>query len=458
MTFIDSLQQILPKDNVLTTELDRYLFGRDASMYESIPQAIARVQTHDQILQIVQLCNQTNTPIVPRGAASGLTGGAVALDNALVLDLSAMCKIIDIDTENLVATVEPGVVIDDLNLELAKYGLFFAPDPGSSAFATVGGAIAENAGGMRAIKYGVTRDHILALTCVTGAGETINTGSYCMKSVAGYDLTRLLIGSEGTLAIITSAVVRLLPLPPIVRTMLVGFASNADALNCAQVLVRNGIIIRAMEFIDSNCLAIVRKAKPHRLLDNDWQSVLLLEEDGIHTGAVQLQLERVKELCMANKAIEIVEAQDARESADLWQVRKRISSSLFTLYPLKISEDIAVPRNRLYDAVMLTYKLAEKYQVWMGCYGHIGDGNIHVTMMIPIDDKEWHSRAEQLVDELMIEVVRMRGTITGEHGVGISKRKYLPLEVDKPALDIMRAIKKVFDPNNILNPKKIFED
>jgi glycolate oxidase len=364
-----------------------------------------------------------------------------------------MNKIIEIDTDNLFAEVEPGVITAALQTAVEKHGLFYPPDPASLKFSTLGGNVAECAGGPRCVKYGVTKDYVLGLEVVLPSGDIVQTGAKTMKSVAGYDLTSLLVGSEGTLGIITRIYLKLLPMPEARRTMQAIFPSMDAAAKTVSEIIRAKIIPSTLEFIDQaaiRCVEDYLKAG----LPVHAEAILIIEVDG-DCEVVDKYAVKIEQICMQGGAEKVKIAQTAQEADELWKVRRSISASLLKLNPHKINEDITVPRSRVPDIIKTIREIAQRYNLINVNFGHAGDGNIHTNFMINRDDHDELERAEKAVSEIFCATVAYGGTISGEHGIGIAKAPYLPLEVGEKGIEIIKRIKRAFDPNNILNPGKI---
>lgn len=447
------LERIVGPENVLTAPEDLVAYSYDATRLEALPWAVVRPGSSHQISDIVLLANKERFPIVPRGAGSGMSGGSVPIKSGVALSLERMNRILEIDEDNLIAVVEPGVVTADLQHEVEERGLFYPPDPASSAFCTIGGNIAECAGGLRAVKYGVTRDYVLGLEIVLPTGEVIKTGARTMKSVAGYDLTRLFVGSEGTLGIVSRAVLRLLPLPESVSTMRAFFTDVITAVSASMRVASSRIIPRALEFVDSHAL----KAASQYLgqdIPSGAGSMLLVELDG-PKGLVEQETVAVSSILKGLGAIEIQSAFDAKGREMLWKARRAVSPALYAVRPKKINEDIVVPRSRLADILVKIDEIASRHGLLIVNFGHAGDGNIHTNIMI---DEAETEKAEAAVREIFKTVLEMEGSISGEHGIGLTKASYLPMEIGMDSLTVMKRIKKALDPNNIMNPGKIFPD
>jgi glycolate oxidase len=405
----------------------------------------------EEVSLVLKMANSEGFPVVPRGAGTGFSGGSLPVGGGVVLSFERMRNILEIDTENMVAIVEPGVVTWDLQQAVEKLGLFYPPDPSSLKFSTIGGNIAECAGGPRAVKYGVTRDYVLGLEAVLPTGEIINTGVRTAKGVVGYDLTRLLVGSEGTLGVVTKAVLKLLPLPETTTTMLALFPDLRDAARATSAIIRARIIPSTLEIMDSVSIKCVEGFAKTGL--PEAEALLLIEVDG-HKAAVETEAEAVRRVCLENGAGEFRTASDRNEVKDLWKARRAVSAALYKARPGKINEDIVVPRSRIPDLVDGLRGISERHGVLIASFGHAGDGNIHVNIMH--DRKSQAEAALAAAEDVFRLAVGLGGTISGEHGVGSAKSRYLDMELKPDAIAAMKRIKEAFDPKGILNPGKIF--
>jgi len=451
------IARALSRDRVSSSPEVKITHGYDGSMLRGKPDLVVWPETTDEVSAIMKIAYANGVPVIARGAASGLSGGSVPESGGIVVDFLKMNGVIDIDPVSGTSMVQPGALVDDLQAALAPHGMFYPPDPGSSAFSTIGGNIAENAGGMLAVKYGVTRDSILALTCVLADGTIINTGSRAHKCVSGFDLTRLICGSEGMLALITEACVKILPLPKFTSTILAHFATESDALNAAALVCAEGVIPRALEFIDGKCIDVLISQNTSAPVDRRARALILCETDGATRDSADGEMAiavAILEKCGAGM---IARAKNEDERANIWNARKTLSSALFNVAPVKISEDICVPRSKLAEFVECTHVEAEKRELFYINYGHVGDGNLHSTIMLADRKPETLAPAEELVEFIFKHAIKLGGTISGEHGIGITKRKFLHLEVGKREIELMKEIKKLFDPKGILNPGKQFE-
>jgi len=415
------------------------------------PDLVVLPRTAAEVAAVLRLATEHRFPVVPRGAGTGMSGGSVPVRGGLVLSFERMNRILEIDEPNRMAVVEPGVITGDLQAEVASRGLFYPPDPASHQFCTLGGNIAECAGGLRAVKYGVTRDYVLGLEVVLPTGEIIETGSRTLKNVAGYDLTRLIVGSEGTLGVVTRIILRLLPQPESVRTLQALFSDIRTAARAVSRIASGRILPRALELIDSGAIRAVESFLKQDV-SGGAGAMIITEVDGPAT-ATSGEIETLAEVCREAGAVSVKLARDKDEQDRIWKFRRSISPALYTIKPRKINEDIVVPPARVPDIIAEVQEIAKRHGLLIVCFGHAGDGNIHTNIMLEESERP---RAELAVQEIFAAVLRMQGSISGEHGIGTSKAAYLRLEVGAQALEAMKRIKLALDPNNILNPGKIF--
>ncbi len=441
-------------EHLITDRARMAEYASDATKLEFMPDAVVFPGKTEEISKILGLASKNGFPVIPRGAGSGMSGGALPVCGGLVMVMGRFDRILTIDRENLIAKVEPGVVTADFQREVEAVELFYPPDPASLKVSTIGGNVAECAGGLRAVKYGVTRDYVLGLTVVIPTGEIINTGVETMKGVAGYDLTRLIIGSEGTLAVITGITLRLLPRPAARKTMVAIFPDISSAAKTVSGIIRNKIVPTILEFMDRLCLYCVRE-EMGLPIPKQAGAMLLIEVDGDRI-LVEKDALGIRELCGRGGALSFEAASSAEEADRLWEARRNVSPSLYKLRPYKINEDVVVPRSRLAELTAYLEQLGEEYGIPIAAFGHAGDGNIHVNMMLDKGNPEEEKNAEVLVRSLFRKVIEMGGTISGEHGIGITKAPYLGMEIPDAGLQLMFRIKKAFDPRGILNPGKIF--
>lgn len=448
------LQNIVGKTNCSREAADVVCYAYDASSHNFLPDAVVFPDTTEEVRDILMLAGREPFFVVPRGSGSGMTGGSLAAKGGVVLVTSRLNKILEIDRDNFTARVQPGVITATFQAAVEQEGMFYPPDPSSADFSTLGGNVAECAGGPRAVKYGVTRDYVLGLEAVLPSGDIINTGVRTAKGVVGYDLTRLLAGSEGTLAVITAITLKLLPLPAEVRTMTVVFDNVRTAAETVSGIIRRGIIPRTMEFLDDASLQCAERSCQTGL-PTDAGAMLILEVDG-SPAENAAALKSLTTVCREHGAVDVTVAADHQAAETLWRARKAISPALYAFAPDKINEDIVVPRSRIPEIVEKIKQLRQETGLMMAGFGHAGDGNIHVNIMLDRSDEKQSAAAGRAVDALFDETIRLGGTISGEHGVGISKAAYLHKEVGPAEIKLMQAVKKVFDPQGILNPGKIF--
>jgi len=455
---LKKLQAIVGAKHLATAREDLMCYSYDGTGMEYMPTAVAFPGSAAEISSIMELANQDRFPVIPRGAGTGMTGGALPVEGGLVLVMSRLDRILEIDVENQVAVVEPGVITGQFQAAVRKEGLFYPPDPASRDFCTMGGNVAECSGGPSAVKYGVTRDYVLGLEVVLPDGRLMHTGVRTAKGVVGYDLTRLFIGSEGTLGIITRIVVRLLALPSHKNTYLVLTDSLRLAARLVSEILKSGILPNTLEYMDQTALQVVNDYLPLELVQNT-RALLLIEVDG-DENSVEDQGKKLLRL-LANRQsypgiLEVRQAHDAKEVDDLWKARRSISPAAYKLRPHKISEDVVVPKTKIPQLVQFTEELSRELGIVILTFGHAGDGNIHVNIMVDKDNPEEYQKGQTAKRLLFEHVMSLSGTLSGEHGIGITKAPFLSLEIDATSLALMQKIKSVFDPNNILNPGKIF--
>ncbi|GAB7388863.1 glycolate oxidase subunit GlcD [Bacillaceae bacterium] len=449
------LVAILTDKYFLDTNEALLTYSYDATpMYQAMPDAVVFPGSTEEVSAIMKVAGKYKIPIVGRGAGSNLSAGTVPVHGGIVMVMTRMNKLLEIDEENLTATFEPGLVTKTLHQQVEARGLFYPPDPGSMVVSTLGGNIAECAGGLRGLKYGTTKDYVIGLEAVLPSGEVLTTGGKLTKDVAGYDLTKLLVGSEGTLAIITKATVKLLPLPESKRVMLAMFRDMHAAARTVSRIIAAKIIPSTLEFLDNATIRVVEDYA--RIgLPRDMEAILLIEQDGPE-AVVERDLQKIAAICREEKAAEIKVAQSEEEGAELMTARRSALSALARLKPTTILEDATVPRARIAEMVEQINRIAQKYGVTICTFGHAGDGNLHPTCMTDARDKEEIARVEEAFAEIFAAAIRLGGTITGEHGVGLAKAPYLEWKVGKTGVEVMRGIKRAFDPDNIMNPGKLF--
>ena len=452
---LKELEGVVGQDNLLTSRANLVCYSYDATGQSFMPDAVVLPANTGEVSEIVRLANKYRQPLIPRGAGSGFAGGSVPVKSGIVIHLSRLNKIIEIDTENLIAVVEPSVVTGTFQEEVEKLGLFYPPDPASLKFSTIGGNASTGAGGPRAVKYGVTRDYILGLEVVTPTGEVINTGGKTVKMATGYDLTRLMIGSEGTLGIITKLIIRLIPLPEGKKTMTAFFKTAEDAARSVSGIITSRIVPTTLELLDKNTLACV-KENLGMDLPEETSAMLLIEIDG-DPLILDRQAGKIRDACLKNRSIEFNVAANKEEADSLWKARRGASPSMLKFWPGKISEDIVVPRNKIPDMIKRLDTIADKHSLTIASFGHAGDGNLHVNIRVNKKSIEEMRRAEEAIKDIFKATVELEGAISGEHGIGMSKAPYLKMQLSETEIGMMKAIKKALDPNNIMNPGKIFE-
>ncbi|MDD5330976.1 MAG: FAD-linked oxidase C-terminal domain-containing protein [Sulfuricella sp.] len=449
--FLDSLRGIVGAANLFTDPVDCYAYAYDNSRKIFPPQAVVFALDTGQVRDIVRLCNRHRVPLTPRGRGTGTAGGSLSEQGGVALSLERMRNIVRVDPANRVIVAEPGVLNQEIQAAARPHGFFWPPDPSSSAYCSIGGNLATCAGGPHAVKYGVTRDHVLGLQAVTGSGEIVRTGCYTTKGVVGYDLTRLIVGSEGTLAVITEATLKLTPLPQAVGGIAAHYADIARCAEAIAAIMAQPHIPSALEFLDGAALDLVRGRHPG-LLPADSRAMLMIEVDG-GEAEVADSARAIREAC-ANPGL--IAAETVADPARLWAVRKALSPLLRDIAPKKINEDIVVPVSRLPELLQGLGESSRKYRIANVNFGHAGNGNIHVNLLVNPDDADEMRRAEACLDEVFDLVLALGGTLSGEHGVGREKRAYVGREIDAPTMELMKQVKRAFDPNDILNPGKLF--
>lgn len=456
---IQKLKEIVGKDHVYTGKADLFCYTYDGSFSQDkpvMPGVLVLPGSTAETSEVIKLAASYGIPVIPRGAGSNLSGGTLPTTDCIILQMTRMNRIIKIDKRNMIAVVEPGVINGKFQKELAKHGLFYPPDPASLEFSTMGGNVAECAGGPRGVKYGVTRDYVLGLEVVLADGTILKTGAATMKSVAGYDLTRLIVGSEGTLAVITQITVKVLPKPEAEQTVLVAFADLDQTSDTVVEILARGIIPASFEFMDKVCVENIESYIPSGL-PLEAEAVLLIEVDGPQK-LLQEQIAEIEKICREKGAIQIRSASSVEERDKLWQGRRGVFGAFARNYATILAEDVTVPRDKIPEAVRKVRELGEKYGIQTAVIAHAGDGNLHADILTDERNKEEMERVNQLLAELFQAAVDLGGTITGEHGIGLSKAPFLPLESGVEGMRVMKAIKEALDPQNILNPGKMFGD
>jgi glycolate oxidase len=454
---LDEIKRIIgDQSRVLWEEHDLYSYSFDASFGTYLPDVVVQPITTEEVARLVKFANQYKIPITPRGHSTCLSGGPLPVQGGIVCDMSKMNQKLVIDEEDLVAIVSPGVLTSQIHKAAEKKGLMYPPDPSSSGVSTIGGNLAENSGGPRGLKYGVTKDYVIGLEVVTPEGEVIRTGGRTVKNVTGYDLTKLIVGSEGTLGIITEAILRLIPKPPASETLMAIFDDLVDSGRAISKVLSSGILPSKLELMDQASIAAVENYEPCGL-PTDAEAILLIEVDG-HPHAVADEITSVREICKQVGAREIRMAQNDKERQELWKARKLVSPAIAKIKPTKISEDATVPRSKIPDMFKRLKEIRTKYNIDLVVFGHAGDGNLHPNIIADKRDKEEMRRVEQAVSEIFAAAIELGGTLSGEHGIGTMKAPFMEMELGTVGVEMMRRIKKAWDPNNIMNPGKIFPE
>lgn len=422
------------------------------------PDVVVKPKTTEEVSQVLKIASELKIPVTPRGAGTGLSGGALPVYGGIVLTLEKMNRIIEIDEDNLCAVIEPGVVTERFQTEVESRGLFYPPDPASRGSCMMGGNLAECSGGPRAVKYGVTKDYILGVTAVLPNGNIIKHGGKLLKNVTGYNLTQLLIGSEGTLAVITEIVVRLIPLPKFRQTLLAPYSDLESAAATVAAIFKAGLIPSACEFMENDAIKASEAQLGIRLPFSDAASLLLIEVDGNEMSVLESERDRICEVTVENGALDVILADTAEKQKEIWRIRRATGEAVKKLSIYK-EEDTVVPRYALPKLVSEVKRIAGHYGLKTICYGHAGDGNLHVNILkMDLSDEQWNHQLPGAIEEIFQATVKLGGTLSGEHGIGYSQKRYMPIAFQAHELDLLKAIKKAFDPEGILNPGKLFPD
>ena len=456
---IQKLSEIVGKDNLYTSLEDLYCYTYDASFVKAdLKQDLAGVAVYpgdtEEVSQILQLANLEKIPVVPRGAGTNVSGGSISIGDCIVLVLKRMNKILEIDRKNLMAVVEPGVITGHLQSKVQEIGLFYPPDPASLAISTMGGNVAECAGGPRGVKYGVTRDYVIGLEVVLPTGEVITTGGKTIKNVTGYDMTKLFTGSEGTLCVITKIIVRLIPLPEAKNTMMAVFAEIDQACETVSEIIAGGLVPCSLELLDN---IYIRNIEEYAQvgLPTEAGAVLLIEVDG-DAEILAKQISKIEQICSRLGAVQIRVAKTNEEAEELWRARRSAFAAVSRVKPTIIGEDATVPRSSIPVAVRRIQEIAAKNNIIIAILGHAGDGNLHATILTDETDLEEAARVAKAIDEIFVATVELGGSLSGEHGIGRAKSKFITLQTGEVGLEIQHRIKQALDPNNILNPGVMF--
>ncbi|CVK17864.1 putative FAD-linked oxidoreductase [Sporomusa sphaeroides DSM 2875] len=451
---IEALKRIVGTEHVLTSAEELHCYSYDATPgFSHMPDVVVIPGTTEEVAKVLALANSEKIPVYTRGSGTNLSAGTIPTKGGIVLLMTRMNQIIEIDTENLVAVAQPGVIVSDLNKAVETHGLIYPPDPGTVTTATLGGTVSENAGGLRGLKYGVTKHYVMGLEVVLASGQVMNVGGKNVKDVSGYDMTKLFTGAEGTLGVITKIIVKLVPAPEAKKSMMAIFKNLDNAGNSIAAIIAAKIIPATLEIMDN---ATIRTVEDYAKvgLPVDAEAVLLIEVDGI-PEVVEKEAAKVLEVLTINKADEVRQAKDAAERDKIWAARRAALPALAKLRPTTFVEDATVPRNKVPEMIRAVNEIAKKYNVTIGTFGHAGDGNMHPTIVCDIRDEEEMSRVYKAMDEIFGTAIKLGGTLSGEHGIGLGKLKYMEDQFGPVAMEAMRNIKRALDPNLILNPGKL---
>ena len=452
---ITHLQNLVGKENIYSDKAHLIAYSYDATREHFEPDAVLFPRDENDVSAILQYCNEHRIVIVPRGAGSGFTGGALPSNGGIVLAFEKhMNKILEIDMKNMVAVVQPGVINMDLQRAVEEVGLFYPPDPASQDYSTIGGNVNENAGGMRAAKYGITKDYVMAMRAVLPNGEIIKAGKRTIKDVAGYNISGILIASEGTLAVTTEVTLKLIPKPKLTKTAMGIFASVHQAMEAVYKTMASGITPVAMEFLDKLTIEAVEQTF-HKGLPTDAGAILITDVDGNLEDDLDFQLSQIEKVFKENGCSTFKIAKDKTEAAELWFARRNASPALSVYGSKKLNEDVTVPRAVLPELLEKFYAIADKYKIKIPCFGHTGDGNVHTNVMVDGSDPEQVKIAYKAIEEVFQATVDLGGTLSGEHGIGLAKAPYMSMAFSEAEMMLFKSIKKAFDPNNILNPAKM---
>ncbi|MDL0087874.1 FAD-linked oxidase C-terminal domain-containing protein [Campylobacter gastrosuis] len=453
---IKFFKSLLGDENAHFDDAHRLAYCYDATKKRHLPDGVLYPRDENDVSEILKYCNENKIPIVARGAGSGFTGGALSVNGGLVLALEKhMNKILEIDMQNMVAVVEPGVINMDLQRAVQAVGLFYPPDPASQDYSTIGGNVSENAGGMRAAKYGITKDYVMAIRAVLPNGDIIRAGKRTIKDVAGYNVAGILIASEGTLAVITQITLKLIAKPKMSKTAMGIFADVKTAMNAVYKTMAAGVTPVAMEFLDALCIKAVND-RFNKGLPSEAGAILISDVDGDTETKLDADLAVIRDVFMQNGAIDFKVAKDEAQAADIWFSRRNCSQAINCYGTLKLNEDITVPRSKLPELLDEIEKVSQKYGIKVPCFGHTGDGNVHTNVMVvDKNDEKQVENGHKAIEEIFKIAVDLGGTLSGEHGIGISKAEFMPLAFNEAEMNLFRRIKMAFDPNNILNPGKM---
>ena len=456
-TIIQLLKEIIKDEKrILTDKVDLYSYSYDSSFGVYLPDVVVQPKETKEVAEMMKLANKYEIPVYPRGQGTSLSGGPLPVKGGIVFDLSKWDNKLIIDAEDMVAVVSSGVITADINNAAMEAGMIYPPDPSSSNVSTIGGNLAENSGGPRGLKYGVTKDYVIGLEVVTPEGEVIRTGGRTVKNVTGYDLTKLIVGSEGTLGIITEAILRLFPTPQATKTLMAVFDDIVDSGRAITNILSSGILPSKLEIMDNATINAVEAYEPLGL-PIEAEALLLIELDG-HPAAIEDEIFRVQQVCESSQASEVRVANTVEEANELWKARKLVSPAIVREKPTKISEDATIPRSKIPEMFKRLKEIREKYHIHLVVFGHAGDGNLHPNIIADQRDQEEMRRVEKAVEEIFEAAIELGGTLSGDHGIGTLKAPFMEMELGEIGLDMMKRIKVSWDPKNVLNPGKIFPE
>ncbi len=454
---IAELEELLGSQSVLHAPVDRIAYSYDGTFAQHLPDVVVLPQTNEEVASVVRVAARHDVPILPRGMGSGLAGGTLPIRGGIVLSLTRMKRILEIDEENMTATAEAGIVTADLQAEVEKRGLFYPPDPSSIKQSTIGGNVACNAGGPRCLKYGVTGDYVMGMTVILADGRLLKTGGKAIKNVTGLNINQLFVGSEGTLGIITEVILRLISKPPHVRTALVQFPALETAGEAVHAVLKQGLVPATMELLDETAIECIEEAM-HLGLPLDVEAILLIETDGPHEDVVIREIDAIAAICLETGASRVDVARSEEERADLWRARRSVSPALARRAPNKLGEDITVPRSAIPEAIRRIKAISARYGLPVVVFGHAGDGNLHPNVLFDRRDPEQLAKVEPMVGDIFQMALDLGGTLSGEHGIGTFKLPYVHAALGSVSVDIQRRIKQALDPQNILNPGKVLPE
>ena len=454
---IERLEEAIGADKVLFSPIDLIAYSFDGTFEQHLPDVVVLPETNEEVAAVVRIASQYDTPVVPRGMSSGLAGGSIPTRGGIVLSLTRMNRILEIDEENMTATVQAGVITANLQAEVEKLGLFYPPDPASVKQSTIGGNVACNAGGPRCLKYGVTGNYVMGLTVVLADGRIVRTGGKAIKYVTGFNMNQFFVGSEGALGVITEVILRLICQPPYARTALVHFPTLDDAGRTVHSVLTRGLVPAAMELLDETAIECIEEAMQMGL-PLDVEALLVIESDGADEESVQREMDTIADICLETGASRVDVARNEEERAELWRARRSVSPSLARKAPNKLGEDITVPRSSIPEAVRRIKSISAKYGLPIVIFGHAGDGNLHPNILFDKRDPAQWEKVEQIVGEIFQVALDLGGTLSGEHGVGTFKLPYMREALGPASINIQWRVKQALDPQNILNPGKVLPE